>query len=171
MLSANHLHQARFPLPQNREQQIAATIGAMEALRDDALERSQLVHLLAARLAATSPRNGHLQALYQWCRDHIAFKHDARPFEVVRHPDQLIIEADRWGRTAADCDDLATLTSAAARALGYDTAFVVVGTRPQALQHVFTGIETPAALLPFDPQERTPIGTWDARIARVEIFR
>jgi hypothetical protein len=167
------------------ERGISETLAAMSAVVHQASKTSSLIDRTAAALAARigpgESRGALLRVLYGFLADHLTYKDDPIGTEKLRHPDQLLAEIAKGGRTAADCDDVATLGASLAAAMGFRPVFLVTG-RPGdidrstgriKLSHVFYGIDAGrAGTIPFDPQEKIPPGKWPPReyVGRIERY-
>lgn len=118
----------------------------------------------AARIAGYSKsyRQHRLTSLYNWLSTHVIFKRDPQGWERIRHPNRMLEEVETHGRTAGDCDDLATLAVSILLAWGYGerAAFIVMGREPGGrFEHVYFGvINRRGQLFPLDPQEKMPMG-------------
>jgi len=150
----------RLPLPDpatgNTDEQVLATLGVMRGLVRDAPRWNAIQRL------AQSP-----YPVYQICAA-VTFRRDPRTAEAIRHPELLARHIEQGGKPVGDCDDRATLGAAILHARGQTPVFIVMSRRPGAnFEHVYFGemIEpgqpvSVANTIPYDPQERTPPGSW-----------
>lgn len=164
------------------------TAMAMRAVAEDAAENSRGVQALSQLLDVRTldhrrqlPKN-----LYEWLRAHCRFKRDGRGLEHIRHPDQVLAQITRESVAQIDCDCLATLAAAVLLRCRYRPAFVVVGRHaaPAPFAHVFYATydaataqpwrlpdnTSPPKFVPFDPQERTPMGEMPEGVRRFRIY-
>lgn len=154
----------------------ARTVAAMRAvIKHGALD--QRVHALATTLVASvanRDRMAQLHALYDWCVKALRFKRDVTGREVLRTPAQMLYEIEqneREGRdaaTAVDCDDVTILVCSVLGAMGFKSAIVVIAQEPGGpFSHVHpAAVWAPRHLIPLDPQERIPLGTWTPAVRR-----
>lgn len=140
-----------------------ATVAAMISQARVAAELPR-VRTWAERIdrIARNQNQHRLRALYNWLATHVVFKRDPDGWERVRHPNRMLEEVERHGRTGGDCDDLATLAVALLLAWGYGkrAVFIVMGREPGGrFEHVYFGVENrKGQLLAMDPQEGMPMG-------------
>lgn len=138
------------------------TLGAMQAITDDAVWHSPLAERTASAIAASQPQRdfvGQVRALYKFVRDRVRFRRDTFPAEHLRQPDHLLDQIAQHGTTSADCDDGTMLTATLLRCLGFPAYFVVVGRRADGrLEHVFPALRFAGEIIGLDPQERRPPG-------------
>jgi len=149
---------------------IQKTLTIMKALVDDAIESGGPVIRLATKIAAGAGRTASdkLLAIHRYLVKNIQFMGDSLGQEHLRHPDQLAVELLHDGRTAGDCDDMATLGAALLRAMGIQPAFIVVSIKPDGvLHHVLFGAIVDKQLIPMDPQERM-LGVLPDQLTRQE---
>lgn len=148
-------HNLRLALP-GGDSGVLSTLWVMRACVDDAVENGGPVVRLAFKVAAFAGKGvaAQVRAVYDFLRGSVVFKRDALALEHVRHPDQLASEIEATGRTAGDCDDVATLGAALLRALGVRPALVVASVRPGgAFHHVLFAGEVGGRWVLLDPQE------------------
>lgn len=143
------------------DQVTEGTVAIMWAMVHDT-DRSQAAQRVASRLAAQCGQRDflcQLSRIYSWITESVRFKRDTFGAEHLRHPDQLIAEIERDGRTSADCDDVAMLGAALVRAMGFEPAIIVQAATPTGpFEHVYFGAILDGGLVHMDPQERTPFG-------------
>lgn len=140
---------------------VAATIAAMQAVIDDAAADAEL------------PRASDARGVYEWCARNITFRRDPPGEETIVHPADLIAAG------AGDCDDLACLGCAMLARIGYPPCLITVGRRAAGrFEHVFFGHFNPqppqggpAPVVPMDPQEKVPFGSWPEKARRVRVWR
>lgn len=148
-------------------------------------DRSEEVRQLAAAAHAATLGGGpsdDMHAVYRILRGP-AYKFKADPIdaETIKTPRRQAREIIERGYAEGDCDDRATLGAAMLRALGLPAYFVLVAERPGVdFHHVYYASSEPSltpprgvdmrVVVPFDPQERVPAGSW-ARWDRREVFR
>lgn len=157
---------------------ITATIAAMQAIVDHAVH-VRPTSMQLARIAGELNTGNVLdfaENLWTWCRDNVRFRRDPLAVELVRHPGELLKELRSTGVARGDCDDLSVLACSIIAAAGYRPVLITVG-REQGgrFQHVFFGLRLgdeldTSSVLPLDPQERTPAGSWPARARRVKLY-
>jgi len=169
------------------------TIAAMRAMIHHA-ERLPGIRSAARAIAASQAWDqGGIAALtswaqfghkvYHWLAAVVDFKRDAAGLEHLRHPALFLASIKERGRAQGDCDDTAMLACALMRAAGILPVLITVARRPAPadFEHVFYGVDpngpaylggaiTPERVMPFDPQERTPPGTWAPGLARVQVW-
>lgn len=124
--------------------------------------------LLIAQQQGQSP----LTALYNWCATKVIFKRDPSGWERIRHPNRMLEEVEQHGRTAGDCDDLATLAVSLLMAMGHPRpVFIVMGREPGGrYEHVYFGVVGRRDnLIAMDPQERMPLG-FEIPAARRKVY-
>lgn len=170
-----------MPLPDEPGAMTENTVAAMLALIHHAAVGPAVgafVESIGGDAAAPFPVR-----LFRVCAERVKYRADPKGRELLRHPDQLIDELQRTGRTAGDCDELAALIAAALSRASLDAAIVTVArstTGPFA--HVLAGY-FPARrqaddatrrswreVIPIDPQEARAAGEWPAGIARVKVW-
>jgi hypothetical protein len=125
--------------------------------------REEAAALVTSPNSATRTRDAEIRALWEFLRRSVWFEADPRGTELCRSPDRLIDDIARTGRTNADCDDLATLGAALARAMGYRVALVTCARQPAPaeFEHVlFAIIDIDDRLIPIDSQEASGPGLW-----------
>jgi transglutaminase-like putative cysteine protease len=157
---AAYAHNLRLSLPDG-DAGVVSTLWVMRACVDDAVESGGPVVRLATRIAAQAGKGTarQVRAVYDFLRRAVVFKRDAVALEHVRHPDQLALEIDAQGRTAGDCDDVATLGAALLRAMGVRPALVLASVRESgAFHHVLFAADVAGRWVMLDPQE----GFYDA---------
>lgn len=132
--------------------------------------KTPTVEAIAGRLSQTSCTISRLVELHHFLRATQSFTKDPDKVDMPRHVDQLAFEILTRGSTACDCDCIAMLGAAIARAWGFETAFVLVGDAPDdRLRHVFYAVKLKGDWRPFDPQTKTPPFVWPLRAVRREI--
>lgn len=151
---------------------VFATLWAMKAFVDDAVERSPALANLATmigRRCKTKMQKAH--AVYEFLKRNVKFVKDPAGLEHVRHPDQLLEEIRHRGQTAGDCDDVATLGAALLKKLGLQACFIVAGRRRGGrFEHVLYGVrDRSGQFYPIDSQHRI-IGTLPRKAKRVQSF-
>lgn len=141
-----------------------------------------IVARVAAAIAADARAQGRspVSGVYNFLRAKIDFKPDPVGTDLVTAPDTMLQRIAENGKTAGDCDDVATLGASLLRALKFDPVFIVIGkpgdldpdTGRLKLKHVFYGARVRGSIVPFDPQERIPPGVWPPKwaIGRLEIY-
>lgn len=155
--------QAAFQLPEDQDEAVDLTAAAMCAMIHHAAATSERVMVAAARCSMSrgweteQERNSGRAALYQlwyWAKGAHKFTPDPLGQELLRHPDQLLLEAGDHGSWHADCDDLAMLIGAVVMRLGNKCRIVVIGREPAGpFEHVYIEACTPQGWLALDPQE------------------
>lgn len=151
----NYAHNLSLTLPDGDAGTIS-TLWVMRACADDAVESGGPVVRLATRIAAKAGKGvaRQVRGVYDALREMMVFKRDTLALEHVRHPDQLALEIEADGRTAGDCDDVATLGAALLRAMGVRPALVLASARPSgAFHHVLFAAEVGGRWVMLDPQE------------------
>lgn len=140
--------------------------------------KSPAAEAISQRLKLANCTAGRLLGLFNTMRSVQKFTRDPKTADMPRHVDQLAWEVLTTKKTACDCDCIAMLAAAIARAWGYETAFVLVGESPRdRLRHVFYAVKLRGEWYPFDPQV-DPSDThkpsepfvWPTRAVRREIF-
>lgn len=130
------------------------------------------VEIIARQLSQSNCTIAKLVELHYMLRSVQCFTRDPGSVDMPRHVDQLAYEILTRGKTACDCDCLAMLGAAVARALGFEAAFVLVGDGPSdRFRHVFYAVQLRGDWRPFDPQTRTPPFVWPVRAIKREIVR
>lgn len=150
-----------------------ATLWAMKAFVDDAVERSPLLAELAGRIANACGRVkiNRAKAVYNFLRDHVTFTFDPPALEHVQHPDQLIDQINRRGKARGDCDDVAVLGAALLKKMGLSPVFIVVGRDAAGrYEHVLYGVRNRAGrFFPIDSQHKF-FGRLPNKVKRVQSF-
>lgn len=150
-----------------------ATLWAMKAFVDDAVEKSPYLAELAAAIARGCGRvkMNRAKAVYNFLSRHVKFQMDPQGVEHVRHPDQLISEINRRGVARGDCDEVATLGAALLKKLGLSPVFVVVGRKAGGrFEHVLYGVRNSRGqFFPIDSQHRF-YGQLPRQVKRVQSF-
>lgn len=145
----------------------AGTYAVLKIMRDVA-RAAALTNPVRAVASAIVSRYGQrdnigpMVGLYEWLEEHVRFKPDTLGTEVLHFPAQLLHEIAVVGRTAVDCDDVATLAAAIGRAMGYVPHFVICKkTEDGPWVHVHYALSRNGiGPIPFDPQERVRAGSW-----------
>lgn len=140
--------------------------------------KSPAAETISQRLGLANCSAGRLLGLFYAMRKAQRFVRDPKYADMPRHVDQLAYEVTMHGTTACDCDCIAMLAAAIARAWGYETAFVLVGETPtDRLRHVFYAVKLRGQWYPFDPQidpsdthKPSEPFVWPTRAVRREIF-
>lgn len=161
----------------------AETIAAIQAIIDHACfiaPGSAMVQNIARDLmvAANNDVQSFALELWHWARNSVSFKRDPSQVELVRHPRTLLESIAKSGQALCDCDDLATLLASIIAAAGSRPVLITVGKlrRPAHFAHIFVGIYLGGELaaqniIPLDPQENTPAGSWPDVAKRVKYWR
>lgn len=147
----------------------ADTIGAMSALALEAAQHDPVTIEVAAGILEDTGADpiGLARAVYDFLRESVRFRPDPPGRELLRTPEQLLLEIARAGRTRADCDENATLGAALLLALGIPAALITTGRSASGpFSHVFFGAQLGGReWFPIDPQERR-YGVWNPRALR-----
>jgi hypothetical protein len=167
--------------PQEGEKGTSEFLAMMAAMVKTSKLRG-MVDAVAAAISRDADAAGKspLFGVYQFLAKRIVFKPDPVGTDQVTAPDTLLARIAKDGKTAGDCDDVATLGASLVYALGYIPLFLVMGkpgdldrqTGKVKLKHVFYGALVRGAIIPFDPQERVPAGAWPEprSIGRMEVY-
>jgi len=161
----------RITLPKG-DDGVFATLWAMKAFVDDAVERSPALAKLAGMIGQhCKSKMGRAHAVYEFMKRNVKFVRDPAGLEHVRHPDQLLEEISRRGQTTGDCDDVATLGAALLKKLGLQACFIVAGRRRGGrFEHVLYGVrDRSGRFYPIDSQHRV-IGKLPRKAKRVKSF-
>lgn len=148
------------------------TLKAMAAMVDDATD-SDIVSAFARGVRARSlDYDGMMLHLFRWLRERVRYVADPPGAEHLRSPAMMIERARVDGVAQGDCDDLATLGAAVAWCLGFEVAFVLVGSKPSGpWEHVAFAVRMPPsrAWLLLDPQESPVIGRLPKQAVRHKV--
>lgn len=135
----------------------AETIGAMSALAIEAATHDPATRAVASAIVADADRRdwaGVAQAVYKFVRKSVKFKRDVPGHEVLRHPEQMVLEIAGSGKTTGDCDESATLGAALLLAAGIPAAFITIGRNVNGpYAHVLYAAKVGGDWVPIDSQE------------------
>jgi transglutaminase-like putative cysteine protease len=155
------------PLPIGTRAQTAATLEAMRAVAWEAATRPRVLTVATRLVREVDGRNvaGLARRVRQWMRHRVRFLPDpAVPgTELIRTPDYLLEEIDRFGFARGDCDDAATLAAALLLSAGVTGRFVAVGWGGE-FAHVYAEAATPAGFLELDVTEPVRMLDFDVRM-------
>lgn len=129
-----------------------ATLRHMRRLAREGGAACFLLHRLASHiLTVTETDTGAAWEARAWLAAHVAFQSDPPGRESVKAPALMMREVEAYGRSAGDCDDVATLGAALGHALGFRPFFVVVGFEAGGpYHHVYTYLPTSAGPVDLD---------------------
>lgn len=162
----------RMPIADD-DRSTAQTIAAMRAVVHDAAQYGPYT----SRLATACAKRGHtIKTLYEFIREYVNFRPDKFGTEQLHHPEYLLAQLAGETRTPSnigedgkllcDCDDVAMLGAAVLLTAGMRPFFVTIArTANEPYKHVhyavwFGDSFGQSVIIPCDPQERLPIGTW-----------
>lgn len=92
--------------------------------------------------------------VYQFVRKSVVFKRDTPGVEILRHPEQMLLEIVANGQTTGDCDESATLGVALLLAAGIRAAFITIGRDVDGpFSHVLYAARVNAGWVPIDSQQ------------------
>lgn len=159
---------------------VMATLQAMAALVDDAVEHSPRLAAAAQKLGElarsmtrnTTPTMKSARAVYRFLKRNVKFIPDPVGLEHLRHPDQLLFEINHCGSAKGDCDEVATLGAALLKKMGVNACFIVAGRQKDGrFEHVLYGVRDVASgrFYPIDSQHRM-IGKLPSKVKRVKSF-
>lgn len=135
----------------------ADTIGAMSAVALEAAQFDPVTRTVAAALVEDAPRRDWAavtKKIYQFVRESVRFKRDTPGTEVLRTPEQMLLEIAQSGKTSGDCDESATLGVALLLAAGIPAGFVTIGRTPGGpYAHVLYAARLGSSWVPIDSQE------------------
>jgi len=144
----------------------AVTLDRMAELVNRDVETSEVIEAARAIVAGIDGRDfgAQLHAIDGWLRERTSFIRDPADDEYLQAP-RLMLARAAGGRIAAgDCDDVAMLAAALAKAIGFRARFVAESyAGPDApFQHVYTVALTPAGWRSLDVQRPREL-TYPAR--------
>lgn len=111
---------------------------------------------------------GQLAAIDAWLREHTRFLRDPVDDELLQTPRLMLAVIARAGVAPGDCDDVAMLGAALAKAIGIRARFVAESYLGPAapLQHVYTVVLSPEGWRALDVQR--PSGLHFPALRRIE---
>jgi transglutaminase-like putative cysteine protease len=128
-----------------------ATLAAMAEMVQGA-QLEPLTQETAARIVAGADSNAtRARLLREWLKARYVFAPDPLELELVVAPPLQLCAYLQLGRLSGDCDDLATLAAALARAVHLPARFVVIALAPAGpFEHVWTEVFTGREWLELD---------------------
>lgn len=123
----------------------------LRKMREHALgdrgERSLEVRMLTEAVTRQLRPKDYLSeilAVRNFCTTHVRYMNDPLHVELIKDPQRLVEEIDAFGRTVADCDEIAQLIATMLLTTGRDAQFVVCGfDAPGDYSHVFARVREP----------------------------
>lgn len=119
------------------------TVSLMRRYANRALGDPLLVELANRIIRNVPPQDGpaKVRAIRGWLDKATRFVDDPLGVELIRTPRRLILTAARQGYFQGDCDDVAVLGAALAKAVGLPARFVIVGFVPAGpFRHVYAEV-------------------------------
>jgi transglutaminase-like putative cysteine protease len=113
-------------------------------------------------------------AIRNFVATHVRYVNDPLTTEWVKDPERLADEILAYGRTAADCDEIASLIAAMLRQVGREADIVVVGFgRAGSFSHVFARGKEPktSKMIVCDPVAGTDELSMLRRVKTYKIWR
>lgn len=149
------------------------TLHHMAQFAKDGVRSDVRLHRLAQMIAAnTDDPERRLLAIYNWLGAAFTFKPDAKGFEQIRTPTDMLDQFEKQGRIAGDCDDLSIMGAALIMAMGYPAGFVIIArTETGRFVHVYPSVYVGKTPVPMDPQEGTPFGQHTRGAARITFYK
>lgn len=144
----------RSPLAQNPEHTLTGFTGAPDTLRamvraalGERGEKSLVVRGLAERITRDLQDKdylGEIVAIRHWVSRNVRYLNDPLHVELIKDPQRLVEEFHAYGRTTADCDEIACLLGTLALCIGRVAEYVVAGFgEPGHYSHVFARVFEP----------------------------
>ncbi len=111
----------------------------------------QLASRIVAGISEKDYRSEAL-AIYNFCRQFMRYTRDPYKHELVRDPEAMVREINRYGRALIDCDDCSVLIGSLCASVGLPTRFTTIGfDRRRSHHHTFPEVQVPGGYLMLDP--------------------
>lgn len=143
--------------PTGKGRPAAVTLGRMADVVNRDVEKPEVIETAARIVAGVDGRDALAQAaaVNQWLRANTRFLRDPTDQELLREPAYMLYLIRRFGYAQGDCDDLAMLSAALLKSIGFSARFYAEayhGGPLSPLEHVYTAVGTQAGRRRVDTQ-------------------
>lgn len=124
----------------------AVTLQRMALTVNNIVQDPAMVEQAVSIVTGQEPHDYHAQltVLRNWIDDHTQFVRDPADRELLRRPDYMLEEIRKGGLAFGDCDDIAMLSAALAKCVGFPVHFFAEAYHGGGFSHVYAVATEPA---------------------------